>query len=544
MKASIKKEIAIISLFLGLAVVSFLYTNTLPSITPDDEYAVLIANKAASNIDYPQRDLLLNNYYHTYLYYPLIDLLTTNFKIQTYRSVLLFVYVFLTGYTAYLAFRSIKISRIIAVVVSAIALLPRLSIGSTFWGVFTNTENLGRSIAFPFMWLISAWHIRRIQDEKNLWPVFLLIGLTSYIHPVSMLFFFGLLLTVTLVYYFWNHRWIYGCKQFIQGLGVYILGAAPLLAEIFTRTKTISSGLVTASEYANALKFRLYWEFPPSNLIWLKAILVISLFFVVFILISKYIMRKRNWTNSPKDIIILKWSLLVSTIGVFYSIFLPSIQLFAIKYFNAPLLIQQTSRFFIFFYLGLFVAFAFMLDYLWKNEWAQKKWRWIILCIILFIGLGSSSIGSQWAQFLTGYDYSEEYYIPTVFHKEKVKVNDFIVYPKICDALREAGASTTTIILADDEKIRYFCNMPLYVTFKIGGSYLNAGKEDLVEWKNLYTKQRDVIEGDDIIAFTNFVKKAGTKSAVLDADSPIVKALSKKKMNVTIIDKKAIIIIN
>jgi hypothetical protein len=482
---------------------------------------------------FPQCDMLSNYNYGNYLYYNLIESLTNHFPIEIYRTWILFSYVFLLGLCCYIALRSIKISRAVSLVTSVIALFPRLSIGSTFFGVFTHKENLGRSLVFPLVWIIFCWHLKRSQDKKEIWPVFLIIGLGSYLHPVTMVFLAGLLLLVTLVNHFIDREWLVGAKQFIKGLAAFCLGALPLLFEIYQRTRVIADGLVSKIDYSTAIEFRLGWEFPPDNLVWFKAISVLCAFFVVAILFSMYKRNVGNVIDYIRINLTARWVFLVAMYSISLSIILPFIQLQAIRHLGSPLLIQQTSRIFIFFYPALFIAFAISLNYLFRNTQILKRFRVFFLILVLLFGIISSNIGSEWLQYLSKKGAYDPGYIPLKIQGGS-DINDFDFYPTVCGELRKLGANSNSKIITDDGlRLLYFCEIPLHVTWQDGAAYLNKGRSEFVTWFKRYSEQTNVLESGDIVALKKYMKSNGAKYIVINSMNVVSKILKSPDFKVT-----------
>jgi len=515
----------VVLVFILVAFCSFLYTRTLPGFMPQDEYVILLANKCAVTQSFPQCDMLLNYNYGNYIYYNLIESLTNNFPIEIYRTWILFSYVFLLGLCCYFALRSIKISRAVSLVTSIVALFPRLSIGSTFFGVFTNKENLGRSIVFPLIWIIFCWHLKRLQDKKEIWPVFLVIGLGSYFHPVTMVFLAGLLLLVTLVHHFIDKEWFFGIKQFMKGLVAFCLGASSLLFEIYQRTRVIAGGFVSRIDYSTAIEFRLGWEFPPDNLVWFKAISVFCVFFIIVILFAIYKRNVGNIVDYIKINITARWVILVVILSTSLSILLPFIQLQAMRHLGSPLLIQQTSRIFIFFYPALFIAFAISLDYLFKNIQILKRFKVFSLALVLLFGIISSNIGSEWLQYLSKKGAYDPGYIPLTIQGSN-DVNDFDFYPNICNELRKLGADSNSKIITDDGlRLLYFCEIPLHVTWQDGAAYLNKGRSEFVTWYKRYLEQTNILESGDIEVLKVYMKSNGVKFIVVSSKNTVSKIL-------------------
>ena len=161
-----KKDLFVLLFFIAISSVSVLYSLSLPYIVNGDTYIVLLATKTEADINYPDRDILQKMDFRPYLYPDILEFFTERFSLQATTYILLFILVFCTGFSAYLALRMLDFSRTVSVAVSLVALFPRASIGSEIWGVFTYGEVLGRSFGLPVLWLLTAWFIKRKYENS------------------------------------------------------------------------------------------------------------------------------------------------------------------------------------------------------------------------------------------------------------------------------------------------------------------------------------------------------------------------------------------
>lgn len=527
----LSKELIIVGVFFIVACFSLIFSFFLPNIVPDDEYVVLLSEKVSRYTSFPDQDILKNYSYSFYFYPKLVGWLGSMFEQENYRAGLLFVLVFLTGYFAYIALRLAKFSRKTSVAIAIVALFPRVSVGNTFWGIFTPAEVMGRTLAMPLIWILSGWHIRNLQDEKSSWPIFAVLGLVSFVHPVSMTFFACVLMLSSFLISVPEFTFFKSLKSFFMNLFSFSVTAAPLWWEIFHKTSTIAqTSSVNSVKYLEAILFRIPWDFLPESVVWLRHILIISLFFLFFLWV------KREALSLQKYKTISLWIFGVATFSVVLSFVLPTLQFWAIKFFDAPLIFQQASRIFIYYYVALFVASAICLDYF----LSCNKFKKIILFVFLIIGCISSSFGFEIGQFLVGYQNYERAYVPVSWQRTEEE-NDRDYYSELCSTLTSLGANQETLTISTDFKLRYFCELPLYVTFEEGGAYLNAGRSALVEWHSKFEEQQRVIKTHNIQEFLVFAKKVDARYAVLHIDSFLVTELKEKGYLVAFNKDRAII---
>lgn len=532
---SIKKDGIVCGVFVVIALIATLYSLTLPPIVPDDEYTVLLGQRAGEDASYPDSELLAEYNYTTYLYPHIIGGLDSVVPMEKYRPILLFLFVFLVLLGAYAGLRLVRIPRAPAAVIAIIALIPRVSVGGTYFGVFTSLEVMGRTLALPAIWVLAGWHIRRLGDRRLTWPVLFAVGVAALLHPVSVLFF-GMLLVITefVVRIVRRNGWRDVCTVF-YGVLAFVVGASPVLAEVVIRSGRIAEKiLVTSAEYRDAVLFRIPWEFSPESVLWLRPVALVSIIFVIFVIYSLWKERGKETLSRT----VLVWGVTFCCSAVVLSFILPALQLFLITHTDFPLLLQQTSRFFKFWYLGLFVLVGLCLGYLWEAG-RIKKWG---LGLMLVVGVLSSSLGLEWVQYVVGYPHYERAYIPEVF-QEETYVHDREEYEPLCDALHTLGATRTTRVLSGSFKLRYFCEVPLYVTFEEGGAYLNRGREALVAWKNMFDEQHTVFASSNPEAFLSFAEEVGARYAVIRTDDSFLSSLVARGAEMITVNDRAIILL-
>ena len=357
-----KKEIFVVFFFLFVAFTAMIYSRSLLFFVHPDNYVSLLANKASANVNYPDRDMIMRMDFKPYLYTNALDFFSSRFSIPTYESIMLFLMVFLAGYGAFLALRLLGFSYLISIGTSMIFLMPRYGLGSSPFGVFTRSELLGRSFALPILWLLSAWFIKRKFERKSLWPIFAIAGLATYVHPVSMIFFSGLLFLIFLSFILSDKNYREGLKDFGISIFCFCVASSFLLLKIFSTSKYIgtvksNSIVATGKDYADALLYRMAFDFPPGNLIWLRNTAIVSCLFIFTALYIYFQIRKGTILKESMTYLICKFSALLIFLSIFLSLAIPSAQMWMIVHRDWPLLVQQTSRFFNTYFLGLFLLF-------------------------------------------------------------------------------------------------------------------------------------------------------------------------------------------
>lgn len=346
-----KKEIYVVLLFIAVALVALFYSLSLPFTVHSDTYVTLLANKVASDPTYPDRALLLHLNFKPFLYTNLLAFLVKFFSLFTYKMILVFFTVFTTSYGTYLALRLLKFQRGVSVLVALVALLPHVIVTGAKFGVFTADDVMGSTFGLPVMWLLTAWFIRRIHDKKPLWPVLCVAGLSTYIHPPSLLFLSGVMFLLVIYSYLVNKEYKKGLKDFSYSVLSFVLTSSALLWSIFFTTKNMglpNSGnlTVTGKEYVSAVLYRIAFDFFPNNVAYAFQFLIMNLFFIAGVLYVFYLMRKRRIEKGEVMYSTAHYSFCIIFLSFFLPFTLSYLQLFLTRQFNFPLIFQQTSVFF------------------------------------------------------------------------------------------------------------------------------------------------------------------------------------------------------
>jgi len=528
-----KKDFFVLLFFVLVSSVSVLYSLSLPYVVNGDTYIVLLATKTETDIGYPDRDILQKMDFRPYLYPDVLEFFNEHFSLQDTTYILLFILVLCTGFSAYAALRMLDFSRVVSVMVSLIALFPRASIGSEIWGVFTYGEVLGRTFGLPVLWLLSAWFIRRKYDKKTLWPVFFVGGLAVYIHPVSIIFFSGILFLIQLYYLVTEKKYTEGLKDFWLSILAFCASASFLLVKILSSTSQISQGKsgavsVSGAEYAEAILSRMRWNYPPTSTLWLRHVVIVSFLFILAVLWTWYrIYKKKDKETYTLYREIFNFCVPLIVLSVFLSVFLPYFQMWLIREYGWALVLQQESRIFKYYYLALYFLFAVALA-LFLKRYRIKKYT---LVPIVIIGIISSSFGLEWFEFLVGYrNYSEEM-IPVVFQKKNFE-NEAVRYAEICRQAEKVGVKENDLVISDDFPLRYYCKMNLFITQEEGMSYMMSGKNEMVWWFREYREQALALNRTPDVLL-RFAERTKAQYALIPKDSPLVKEFDDRKMVVS-----------
>ena len=537
-----KKETLVFILFFLVASVSVLYSLTLPPTVHNDTYVTLLANRVSSDPTYPDRASLLHLDYKPYLYTNVLSYLSNNFSLYTGNLILLFIAVFSTLYFTYLAFRLLGFSLSISTLVSLVSLVPRGEIAGGMFGVFTADDVLGGVFAVPVMWMIMAWLIKRRFDKKSLWPVMFVSGLFTYIHPVSMIFF-NCVLFVTIIYWtILEKNYKEDIKNFLYSLVAFFLSASLLLFKIFNVFKgaslsKVGFGVATANEYAQALLYRTAFDFFPTSAGYALQFFLVNIFFLVAVVYIYSNIRKGRIVKGDKLYFISQFGFFIMILSVFLSFFLPALQLWLIQKFDFPYILEQASRFFRYYYLGLFLLWGVAVTILLEQYREKRK---ILFTLLLIVGICSSTFVFELFQFAVGYYGYQKEYIPNFLQADKL-TDMTKIYPTYCDQIKKAGITREDLIISDDFKLRYWCQSRLFITFEEGSIYLLSGKNELVWWEKNYKEQEQVLHEGSAKELTVFAKRLKARYALLEVTSPMVKEFGLKGEIVSLGDHFAVI---
>lgn len=523
-----KKNILAILISLVIATSAILIYDFLPKKMGGDEVVSLLVHSSSKDINYPDRELISAMSYGTYLHYNIVGSLDSHFAVESYEKFLLFVYVFLTCLGAYAALRLLKISWGTSILVSVVALIPRMSPGQTYFGVFTDKEVTGRALAVLFFWVLSALNIKFLREGKNVWPVFILTGLFVYIHPVSMIFFAALLFIINFIILLKKYKFKKALKDIFYSLLAFCLTASLLIKDIISNVlvslKNTDQVLYTGYQYAQALMYRMPWDFYQQQLLWLRHVGITTFIFILFIIFVILFLKKKNYEFHDKYKVLFWWSGLIISLAAFFSFFIPNTELYLVKNFDFPFIIQQSSRIFKFYYLGLFILFAVFLD-LFRKYFNSR----ILFTVIFVVGILSSGIGFEWSQYLMGYSNYQKEYIPEAWQSEKTE-NKEDKYERICSSINEVGVSSEDLVISYDFDLRYFCKLKLYVTYEEGTFYMMRGKNTSVYWHQIFLKQKEALDADNIDLLLKLAKEIQADYAILDKDRSLVSNLPESRL--------------
>ncbi len=526
-----KIEILVFLLFLGVTILALLYSFTLPFTIHGDTYVSLLGNKVATDPTYPDRAFLLNLDFKPYLYTNLLSITTNHFSLYTGKLIIFFFAVFGIGYGAYIGFRMLRFPRSVAILTALVALMPRGEISGGIFAAITPDDVLGSALAIPIMWLVLSWFLQRRFEKKSLWPVMLVSGLSTYMHPVSLIFFNCVLFLTILYWAIIDKNYKKDLKDFFWSIVSFSLGASFLLIKIFTVSRGVSltkSGFATASahEYVTALLYRIGFDFFPTSASYIVQFSIINVLFWVAVVYVYYNIRKGKIVKGSLLHFISNFSFFVIIVSVFLSFSLPALQLWLVQKFDFPYILQQTSRFFRYYYLGIFLLWGVAVT-VFLEQYKEK--RKILFTILLILGIVSSTFFFEVFQFSVGYYGYQREYIPAFLQKAKDVYSDGTkVYPALCDQITQSGITRNDLILYDDFTLRYWCESRLYTTFEEGTIYLLSGKNQLVWWYKTYLEQEHALHFGDVAELTAFAKKVGARYAFLNIDSPIISTLEKK----------------
>ena len=513
----------------------------LPEVLKGDEVVTLLVDASTKDPSYPGYELFRSMEHNgTYLFNPIISFFDRTFAPLVYSKIFLSILILSTLVAAFVSLRLMGVSKQSSFVTSLIALIPRMSPGMTYFGVLTEKEVAGRSFGMPLMWLLVGVLVYRMQRGKSLWQVFLFAGLAVYMHPVSMVFMSAILFAILLGYLVMSKPPIkVAVKEFAKSLGAFLLVASALIHNIVsTVSSALPDGAVVeggGAAFAEALAFRMPWDFIGETLRWMRHVGVVSFFFVVVILYVGYLLYKKRTVLSRAERTAALVGGAVLGIGVVASLVLPNLQLWLVATYDAPFVLQQSSRFFKFYYLGLFILFAVALDIL-RKTWNHRY----ITPVVLVLGLLSSSVGFEWTQYVLGYQNYEKAYIPLALQEEP-HVDKRTKYAEICSALEAAGVESGERLISSDFNLRYFCRVDLYTTYEEGTFYMMRGKEDMLYWYDIYTEQDGILKGDDIDAFIAFMESKESRTAVLSNGTALYDAVGESTLEYTDTQNKRIV---
>ena len=149
----IVKKIIIIGTFTLVAFLGLLVSFSAPYVASGDELVYLTGALQVKDGGLPDAYMLQGYDYNAYLYPKLISLWYELLGYEIFKTIYLFLLVIVTGISAYVMFRVMRLSWVPALLLSVVALMPRFSSGTEIFGVLTFHEAIGRQAALPLFFL-------------------------------------------------------------------------------------------------------------------------------------------------------------------------------------------------------------------------------------------------------------------------------------------------------------------------------------------------------------------------------------------------------
>lgn len=465
-----------------------------PYVANDDEVVYLLGAELSHGLDLPDTDMLKGYDYGPYLYPVVMHMVYEHVGFVFFKVILLILLILSTGSAAYYCFRLLLLPHAEAMLLALVVLMPRLATGTEFFGVLTFKEAVGRSLAVPLFFFGSSWLMYRLLQRLSVWPVFLFIGVFSFLHPVTVLLFAVVMFIGMASVFVWREGLSWRLVGVCVSAGVaYLVGASYFLIEVVARLYTSSTKTlpVNTSEYVEAVLFRNSWEFPEASMGWLIHLLVVSIFFIVGGLIAVWFLRKTPVRQHPYAQTLFVFGGAVLTASIVLAVVLPGLNLYMMRFHDAPYVFQQWSRIGKFFYIGMFFALVpvvYMLGQ-WVRAIAHTR---TLATLLLFAGLVSSSFFFEIAQFIVGYDNVTKEYIP----QKLSLIEDDVTpqqYREVCALLPKYSANVFPKVLSNDFSFRYYCHADLFATLEEGAAHLQFPRDSLVAWHKDYLRQRTIL---------------------------------------------------
>lgn len=496
--------------------VSYLAPYAGPS---SDEIVYMTGALQARDHNLPDAYMLHGDDYGPYLYPKVLLASYGTLGYDLFKSIYVVVLILVTGLSAYAMFRMLWLPWVPALLFSLVALMPRFAAGLEIFGAFTFRDAIGRQSALPLFFLATGFLVRRFVDKKSLWPVFGIIGLCVFLHPVTvMLFAFASLLALGIARIVERRAlWRVVVEVLVCGI-TFVLGGAYLFVEVFARLFAGAAVGASSSTYIQAVLLRNAWDFPQGSLLWWPHMAIVSALFVLVLLAFYALPRLRAVRLAypmPHSQTIVVWGLSVAVVALVASVALPGINFYFMEHSGAPYIFQQWSRIAKFYYFGLFVALipAVYAGWHWYRA-SRARFKVAVLVVLVVAGLLSSSFGFEVAQYVVGYKDYERAYIPQALSGAPDATRP-AQYQEACDALMRLGAKPDDEIISGNFAFRFFCRANLYVTNEEGAAYTQLTRDDLTDWYTRLEAQREAFKGGNPAKAFAFVRQVGAKFAIL-----------------------------
>lgn len=504
----------VVSVAVGITVVG--YTTITPQWIDDDNIDLILSEEAKRDPNYPDREVVAEMGYGMYVWPKLVYYASQTYDLRTFHQVMIGISTALTVYGAYIALFMLGFGPKLSLLVSLVGLLPRYVPADNFGGLLLGVT--GRSFAIPVSWLLAAWYLVRVHKQKRVWPVFFVMGLAVYLHPLSFVTLVTVFTVVHAIILVLHKRDVLGTvKELVQTSLAFLLGAAPLFWEIGMRAirsgATAGDSVITAGAYLAAVRARTPYEFPDVILDWTKHEVVVGLFFVGCAVYVWRLIRQGKIERDSLSFKIVLFGTLVTAVAYVVHIVVPVVQLFLIEQFDMPLVFRSFCRTLKYGWLGLLLVFAVAVREV-LTIYGRKAAAVLLVC-----GLLSSSYVFEVFQYAVGYANPVYEYIP-VFLQERTYPDPYEDMALWCDALTSVGVQQGDIIIGEQYILRYFCRVRPYVTREEGYAYQFMGKDEVVSWFERWQRQRALLGGTSSAPLLAYGREVGATAIIVPRESP------------------------
>ncbi len=513
-----REAIVVFVTFTIIAAAGIALSLSAPYVQDSDELTYLVGTLQATKGTLPDADMLKGYDTGPYLYPHVLARWYEPLGHNTFKSAYLFVLIVAMGSSVYVAARLLCLPWMLSLVYAIVALMPRYSAGLETLGALTFREAQGRAMAVPLFFIASALIVRRISSGRSLWPLFAIVGLCSFLHPVTVMLFACVALIGSAVALFARGAQFLRVAREVLFSGLaFLAGGAYFFIEVIRRLFSGSSGeAVDVDAYVRAVTERVAWEFPSATLAWFPHMFIVSALFVAVLVVWRTVPSLRALTERfplPYGRDLYLWGSTVAISALVLCVALPGANLYVMEHFGAPYIFQQWSRIAKFFYFGLLFASMPATYALWMR--GRERFNAVVVGIsFLICGVASSSFAFELAQFVAGYPNYERAYIPQLLSGALSDTTPS-EYRAVCDALKNAGITSAATVLSGDFALRYYCEANLFVTSEEGGALLQRPRTEVVSWHERLLAQREALNSDDPSTIVDFADSIGAEAIVL-----------------------------
>lgn len=526
------KRLSVVVLVLGAVILCGLAMSyAAPYSLSGDEIVYITGALQARDHVLPDARMLEGDDYGPYLYPKVMLAWYERLGYYAFKSLVLAVLVLATGIGAYGMFRLLWLPWLPSLALAVVALMPRFAAGLEIFGTFTFRDAIGRQSALPLFFVASGFLIRRFVEKKSLWPVFGIVGMCVFLHPVTVMLFAAASLATLGIMRVRAGTGLMRAIAEVFACGVtFTLGGAYLFIEVFSRLMTSASGAAPNAEYVQAVLTRDVWNFPQGALPWFLHMGIVSALFVLALVAFYKLPRLeavRRAHAMPHGRVVVAWGICLAAVALTVSIALPGANLYAMEHGWAPYIFQQWSRIAKFYYLGIFTALVPAVYAGWRwYEGSGYRFKKAAAIGLVLAGVASSSVGFEIAQYMIGYPNYDPDYIPQALSHAPGRITA-AQYGEACQALAQLGAAPGDEVIAGDFALRYYCRANLYVTLEEGSAYEQLTRGEMVAWYERLQAQRAAFAGASPSKLFAFARSAGARYVVLSnsaANAPFIKS--------------------